>query len=694
MQDDTKHSENSRTVEESDTSPDQGGRGSRIPFPVDRRHFLAGASALGLSAMGSARVGENGDDGAEGTETATEEDDDGDGDETSSRFAVKEHDHSGEYGAAASLGEQAPVESITTDELYTRNAPVINVQAYGAAGDGESDDHEAIQRAFDAADHRSVVYFPPGHYLSSDAITASDKSLTIRGDGMGVTRVEFTGGTDGFDLSLPSTNESGIGEESYVTVRDLSLGTSVSGSGTAISAVWDAPPSGAIPHLVVENVNIRDRGNAGEDEGHFLTGIHADNAWRARVNNFHYSGFVHDIPLGDEDDIDEFEPEMIGIEFVGRCVDSSITACHFSRCDVGIMVGREGRRNTEGVRIDEVTMVDTYKGIVAKSGPWLTVTSSHFNGRRTAVELDSRWEAQVSNCLFYRVPWSRTDEWAGVHAKDTWNIHVSNVNIGDLSSNVTVGRAAHLESCSECVVSGNVMNGLAYEGSSTVEATESSRIMVSENVARDARHAVTFTDSVNNSLAHGNWGTVRNAGRLNLVRNNLSPFTVSQADRNNVPGDALDGPVGLGGVGDTYGQTFTVEQPFEIVELHVANFTNPDSAATVTLFKGDPLSDESLEKIDSERVEGWPNMEWLSFDFVGDEPGTYYLELSDPEETPTWWWWELPLGGEESLDDVGGEALVDRQPVTEVDFPVTDDTLRDSDVEAANFQFTVLGVEQ
>lgn len=640
-------------------------------LPLVRRDLLAGVGVLGLAGLGAGIAGaDDGDDEA--------------------RFARREHDHSGEYGAASRLGEHAPVESMTVDDLRTGVAPVIDVRAHGAQGDGETDDYAAIQAAVDAAGDQAVIYFPAGTYHISDAITASDTSLTFRGDGTGVSYLRFTEATDGFDIEQPSSGEADKDNERYLAVTDLTIGATQPDSGTAIKAVWDAPPSGGHPHLLVRNVNIRNDGPI-DDEIYFTRGIFADNAWRARVADFHYAGYVHDIPLGD---VDEFEPRMIGVEFIGRCVDASITRIHCSRCDVGVLVGRDGRRNTEGVRIHEATFVDTYKGVVAKSGPWLTVTSSHFNGRRTAVEFDNRWEAMVSDCLFYRVPWTQTSKWAGVHALDAHNILVSNITTGDLSDNPTEGHAVHVENSDECVVSGNIMNGMSWDGGSTVLVDDATRVMVSENIARDAPASVTFTESVTNSLAHGNWGTVRDDGVLNLITNNLEPFTLTQAERNNVPEDVFGGPAGMGEVADTYGQTFTVDQPFEIVELLVANFGNPDSAATVTLYGGDPAGGEELEQIATERVEEWPNIEWVRFNWSGEEPGTYYLEVSDPEITPTWWWTELPLGDADNLADVGGEALIDRESASEADLPVTDDTRREEPVEEANFVFAVHGVEQ
>ncbi len=58
--------------------------------------------------------------------------------------------------------------------------PVYNVRGYGAKGDGATDDAEAIDSAFDAAEDGSIVYFPAGTYVLSTATTLEyAKSLSV-----------------------------------------------------------------------------------------------------------------------------------------------------------------------------------------------------------------------------------------------------------------------------------------------------------------------------------------------------------------------------------------------------------------------------------------------------------------------------------------------------------------------------------
>lgn len=65
-----------------------------------------------------------------------------------------------------------------------------NVKTYGAVGDGQSDDTEAIRAAIRAAYTKSgTVYFPKGTYLLSDTIEVQKndaRKLTFKGDGESV----------------------------------------------------------------------------------------------------------------------------------------------------------------------------------------------------------------------------------------------------------------------------------------------------------------------------------------------------------------------------------------------------------------------------------------------------------------------------------------------------------------------------
>ncbi|MGV3761296.1 right-handed parallel beta-helix repeat-containing protein [Parapedobacter sp.] len=68
-----------------------------------------------------------------------------------------------------------------TDEPATENGKRINVMDYGAVGDGDTDDSEAIQRAVDSAAVGDTVYLPKGTYLVSSIRLVSNVHVVADG---------------------------------------------------------------------------------------------------------------------------------------------------------------------------------------------------------------------------------------------------------------------------------------------------------------------------------------------------------------------------------------------------------------------------------------------------------------------------------------------------------------------------------
>lgn len=69
----------------------------------------------------------------------------------------------------------------------------------------------------------------------------------------------------------------------------------------------------------------------------------------------------------------------------------------------------------------------------------------------------------------------------------------------------------------------------------------------------------------------------------------------------------------------------------------------------MTLYEGS-AADGDLSELASERIDPLPDSDSITLPFDTGQTGTFYLEMSKPEETPTWWWHR----GEDGLVDVGG----------------------------------------
>lgn len=72
--------------------------------------------------------------------------------------------------------------SITATRVRSKGSPFYDVVAYGATGDGTTDDTVAIAAALSAASAGGTVYFPIGTYLTSAALSVPS-GVTIRGAG-------------------------------------------------------------------------------------------------------------------------------------------------------------------------------------------------------------------------------------------------------------------------------------------------------------------------------------------------------------------------------------------------------------------------------------------------------------------------------------------------------------------------------
>ncbi len=81
----------------------------------------------------------------------------------------------------------------TADTLFFSNSALgFDVRAYGATGDGVTDDTAAIEAAITAASSGDVILFPPGTYVVGTTIDI-DKSISLVGSGMNASIIDGSG---------------------------------------------------------------------------------------------------------------------------------------------------------------------------------------------------------------------------------------------------------------------------------------------------------------------------------------------------------------------------------------------------------------------------------------------------------------------------------------------------------------------
>lgn len=125
-------------------------------------------------------------------------------------------DNARTYLYDTALGLPASLDVIDRDFLLGRgtNPDIVSARAYGATGDGTTDDTTAIQTALTAAAGK-MLYIPPGTYIVTSALRPASNT-TIFGAGMGATTLKRTAVSTGFIINPANT-------ASRIAIRDLTV---------------------------------------------------------------------------------------------------------------------------------------------------------------------------------------------------------------------------------------------------------------------------------------------------------------------------------------------------------------------------------------------------------------------------------------------------------------------------------------
>jgi hypothetical protein len=94
-------------------------------------------------------------------------------------------------GLAGPMGWSGPL-SLSVSAASTWSGPTVNVKAYGATGNGSTDDGPAIQSAIAALSSGATLYFPTGNYLIANEQLNLPSNTRVLGDGMTASTLTFS----------------------------------------------------------------------------------------------------------------------------------------------------------------------------------------------------------------------------------------------------------------------------------------------------------------------------------------------------------------------------------------------------------------------------------------------------------------------------------------------------------------------
>jgi hypothetical protein len=406
-----------------------------------------------------------------------------------------------EWGAApnglpggGSIG-QVLVKASALDGVVDWVDNMVNVKAFGAVGDGTTDDRSAIQAA---CDQGGFIYFPPGDYRSSGPIQVKLDGTTLFGSG--------AGNRNGASQPNPGTR-----------IRAM---TGASGSIIRVQRAADDRP---LANVQIMNMTIDGDNRAGAIDGivfrasqSFMVNV---NIWQCTGVGLRVQGYAS--PYWDTYDT-RFTNMLIGYCGVaGALLDNNAADLHFAHC---VFLYNFDNMVITGGSSQQVTGCHFYSGtrynlFINGAGSRSKFANCKFEGNNEHCVLIDSTNGGYSDIQFTGNGFSTVDQSSPTNTFDL--VHITGPSSNGIGRTTFVG------------------NNFGLKGGSSVK----NRFAINLNGS-----AVQNTVIVGNSFGPAShWGTapLNNAGSTSLpafVRNNLNlpdlilpivktaSFTVSPAE--------------------------------------------------------------------------------------------------------------------------------------------------------------------
>lgn len=290
----------------------------------------------------------------------------------------------------------------------------FSVAAYGAVGDGVTNDAAAAQAAIAAAVAAGggVIYFPAGEYLIEDAsltiALTGDSPIALVGAGSYMTTLRFKG-TFANGIVFTSTTTT-ANQHPEFTVKGLSIRTSKLNAGTAVSAEWanglNLERAFRMEDVVMGQY-LKASSDTGSDFGYWSAGVYIENARNSYFTDCYFFG-----------EMDLSPNTGRAFELAGDSVFVSFNNILVLEADTGIYA----TSTVEGIKVSNSSFVGARNGVYFDGGagaePELCVVNCDFNTSTQGIWCINIQGVSITNSFFFANsfldaggPWP---EWRGV----------------------------------------------------------------------------------------------------------------------------------------------------------------------------------------------------------------------------------------------------------------------------------------
>lgn len=289
--------------------------------------------------------------------------------------------------------------TVCKEDQFERSGEA-NVKDWGAIGDGQADDTDALECAIAhvvSAPAGGVLYIPPGTFKINKRLDIETcKPFVIRGAAQDVSRLLWHECAEGEGIGIePSGCVSKVVNDGHVSVERLSLicwsGKEPRSSGLLINGQKQLDPAqGKLCCRPVHRFKVSDVAITGR----WLFGLVLRSAHLCALQNLNITG----------DDVTKGCRAAILMDGIGSPTGHTIECCRLYHFGIGIHLNSSrDKGRIEGVKVHGCNIVAVNRGIVADCVLELSVVQNHMNCWHACIDaIDCDQNFYMCNLLYER----------------------------------------------------------------------------------------------------------------------------------------------------------------------------------------------------------------------------------------------------------------------------------------------------